>query len=554
MSSTVGRPARMIAAVTMAARVAGFARMVVFSWAVGATAIGTAYQSTNTIPNVVYEIAAGGILAAVVVPLLAGRIHHGSRQEAEQIASALLGWALLVLLPLTLLVALAAPWIARAVLGPDAPVDIGTRMLWVFAPQIVLYGIGIVVSGILNAHRRFAAAALAPLISSLVVIATYVGYALLVRGDPDAPAGVWVLAGGTSAGVVAMVLTLLPPLRATGLRLRPALRFPPGVAERARRLAGAGLIALLAQQISVLAVLWLTNNRAGQGSINGYQYVQAVYLLPYAVLAVPLATAAFPVLAATDGAGDEAASTLRVTARQILLLCGLAATVLAATATDLGTFFSAIDAGRQGAGAAALAALPQTMRAFAPGLLGFGLAALLTRALYVRGRARTASVVVAAGWLLAVAIPLVAALGAVDTARTLRWIGIGSSIGMTLAAAGLVALVRSAWGPSATAGVVRTGLAALGATVLAAGLAGSIRQVLPSADSAGEAIAAGLVVAACGALIYLLWMWVLDAGSLRLVVPGAGSSGHELSREDAKSAQQAQDAHVRPERTDGPVR
>ena len=58
--SQVGGPARIIAAATMAARIAGFARMLVFSWAVGATVVGTAYQSTNTIPNVVFEIAAGG--------------------------------------------------------------------------------------------------------------------------------------------------------------------------------------------------------------------------------------------------------------------------------------------------------------------------------------------------------------------------------------------------------------------------------------------------------------------------------------------------------------
>ena len=72
-------------------------------------------------------------------------------------------------------------------------------------------------------------------------------------------------------------------------------------AVRARRLASAGLLALLAQQASVAVVLWLTNQRAALGTINAYQYVQATYLLPYAVLAVPIATAAFPVLAAGDG-------------------------------------------------------------------------------------------------------------------------------------------------------------------------------------------------------------------------------------------------------------
>ena len=529
MTAIAGQ-ARVIGAVTMVARVAGFARMLVFSWAVGATAIGTAYQSTNTIPNVVYEVAAGGILAAIVVPLLAGRLERGERDDAAAIASALLGWTLLVLGPLAILVAVLAPWIAPALLGPGGATSAATRMLLVFAPQIVLYGIGIVLSGVLNAHRRFTAAALAPLVSSLVVIATYVAYGLLDAQKRAAGAGVWLLAGGTTLGVVALVATLLPALRTVDLRLRPRLSFPPGVAPAARRLAGAGLIALLAQQASVLAVLWLTNHRAAEGSINGYQYVQAVYLLPYAVLAVPLATAAFPALAASDGQGPEAAATLETTARQIIVLTGAAAAVLAATATDLGVFFSAIDAGRTGAGAAALDALPATMRAFAPGLIGFGLAALLTRALYVRGRARTSSLVMGAGWLVAVAIPLLLAATTTDTGRTLRLIGLGSSIGMTLAALGLLVLVRSAWGISAVDRIPRALLGAALAALIAAATGGRARGVLPAAESAPEAILAGVLIAGCVAIIYALWMWVMDAPSLALITrrgsPGAGPSHH----------------------------
>ena len=46
----------------------------------------------------------------------------------------------------------------------------------IFAPQVALYGVGVVLAGVLQAHRRFLAAALAPLLSSLVVIGAYVAY------------------------------------------------------------------------------------------------------------------------------------------------------------------------------------------------------------------------------------------------------------------------------------------------------------------------------------------------------------------------------------------
>ena len=523
-AASVGANARVIAGLTMAARVAGLARMLVFAACVGASAVGAAYQSANTVPNVIFEIAAGGVLAAIVVPLLAARVQAGDCPGVDAIASALLTWTLLVLLPLTVLVAVGAPKLAGALLPEPDTARLGTHMLWVFAPQVVLYGLGIVVTGILHAHRRFVAAALAPLISSLVVIATYGLYAALVRGGMDRDSAVWVLAGGTTAGVVALVGTLVPSARHTGLHLRPTLRFPDGVAARARRLAGAGLIALLAQQISVLAVLWLTNHRAATGSINAYQYVQAIYLLPYAVLAVPLATAAYPVLGASDGQGEAAEHLLAQTGRRIVILAGMAATVLAVAAADLGTFFTAIDAGRTGGGASALAALPQTMRAFAPGLIGFGLSALLTRALYVRGSATRGSLAMAAGWLLAALLPLAAAGSAPATQRTLSLLGIGSSIGMTLAALLLLWLVRGSWGSTAVAGVTRATLAAGAAALVASAVAPALRSALPAATSAPAAVAWGVLLGMAAGAAYLLWVGVTDPGSLRLLMRGRGRS------------------------------
>ena len=103
--SRVARDAGTVAVVTAVARAVGFVRWLVFAWAVGATGVGTVYQSVNTVPNIVYEIAAGGVLAAVVVPLVAARVGAGDAESADDVASALLTRTLVVLLPLALLVA-----------------------------------------------------------------------------------------------------------------------------------------------------------------------------------------------------------------------------------------------------------------------------------------------------------------------------------------------------------------------------------------------------------------------------------------------------------------
>jgi putative peptidoglycan lipid II flippase len=527
VTSSVARAAGLIAIATLMARVAGFVRILVFSGSVGAGGVGDVYQTINTLPNVIYEVAAGGALAAVAVPLIAGALGANRTAEADQTASALLSWAVVVLVPLSALVALAAPWLSGLLLGSSTvpgSEDLGTRMLLVFAPQVALYGIGIVLSGILQAHRRFLGVALAPLLSSLVVIASYLAYAAVAHGatsPSEVPAeAVWILAGGTTLGVVVLSLPLVFPVLRTGARLRPTLAFPPGAARRAGSLAGAGVLALVAQQAAVATTLWLTHEprTLDVGVINVYTYVQAVYLLPYAVLAVPVAVSAFPALAHTSaaeasqgatGVGTVARETLARSLRGVLLLTAGAAAVLMAVAGPVGDFFTALDRAARTGGGQALAALPGALIAYAPGIVGFSLAALLTRAMYVRGRPLYAALAVAGGWAVAALVPLATIPDGSSAATTLGILGVSSTAGMTLSAVVLVLLVRSAWGPEALQGSGRT----LGAAVVGIALALAVGDALARglhAESMGAAALDGLVVGLVTATVYLVVMLVGD--------------------------------------------
>ena len=97
--------AALIAVLTVLARLAGFGRTLVFTNAVGAGSTGDAYLAANSVPNIVFEVVAGGALASLVVPMLTGGIATGDRQQVRRTASALLGWSLLVLTPLAVLLA-----------------------------------------------------------------------------------------------------------------------------------------------------------------------------------------------------------------------------------------------------------------------------------------------------------------------------------------------------------------------------------------------------------------------------------------------------------------
>jgi putative peptidoglycan lipid II flippase len=465
---------------------------------VGATCVGEVYATANQVPNALYEIAAGGALAAVVVPLVSGYLHRGREDLADRTASALLTWSVAVLLPLSILVALLARPVTRALLRPDpacgpSAVDVGATMLTVFAPQIVLYGIGIVLSGVLQAHRRFLAAALAPLLSSLVVIGVYLAYGAWVApqtGLEGTPRNaILLLAWGTTAGVVALSLPLLVPTWRAAVRLHPTLRFPQGAGPRVGTLAVAGLVAVGAQQVTVLVTVWLANAAQGVGTLNVYTYAQTAYLLPYAVLAVPLATAAFPRLTSED-----ATPVLRRALVSVAVVGIAGAVALVAVRREVGSLFRSLDAGGDGAGEQALQALPVALAWYAPGLVGFALAAVLSRALFARGSALAAGGAIALGWLVAAAVPLILLAGSTPTsAEALVTLGLGSSVGMSLAGILLLILVRRSWGAPAVHGLLRPGLVALGGALLVLVL----RELAGGLDVThwATALASGLVTA-----------------------------------------------------------
>ncbi|MGY1886474.1 MULTISPECIES: murein biosynthesis integral membrane protein MurJ [unclassified Blastococcus] len=468
----VAGAAALIAALTLLARLAGFGRTLVFTNTVGAGTTGDAYLAANNVPNIVFEVVAGGALASLVVPMLAGGIAAGDREQVRRTASALLGWTLLLLVPLSLLVAVFAEPIAELLLGGGdaAEVQLASRFLLVFAPQVVLYGIGIVLTGVLQAHRRFAWPALAPLLSSVVVATTYLVFAAIGGGRDvsglSTPAEL-VLGVGTTLGVVALSLSLLAPVRGLRLGLRPALRFPVGAAPRVRRLAAAGVLTLAGQQLLAAVAIRLANDGAPAGTLVVYAAGLTVFLLPWAALAVPLATSAYPGLAESAESGDEAAYRRALAPVTVLAVAAsaVAAAVLVATAGPVARVFLAAQGDRD------VAALRDTVMAFAPGLLGYGLVAVLTRALYARGLWKAPTACVLGGWLLAVVADVVLArvLPAGDRALAL---GLGHTAGVTVAGAGLLLVVARVAGRPALGGLGRTGPVAVLAAVVggAAGL------------------------------------------------------------------------------------
>jgi putative peptidoglycan lipid II flippase len=512
----LARAAAGIAVVVAVARVVGFVRVFVQANTIGAGVVGDTYAGANQLPNIVFDVVAGGALSSAVVPVLGGPVERGDREHTARTVSALLTWTVVILVPVALVGALLGrPLMDLLVSGVDDPVlradkaELGARMLVVFMPQVVLYGVGIVLTGVLQAHRRFVAPALAPLLSSLVVISAYLLYS--AQGSAASIADLsraqeLTLSIGTTLGVVALSLPLLVPVGRLRLGLRPTLQMPPGVARQLRRLALSGGVALAAQQLATGVIIVLAQPVVGAQVV--YQLAWTVFLVPWAVLAVPIATSAFPELAAAADGGDEERfrRTHASALRGLLVACLLAAAVLVATARPVARLLLALVPAERGGDQSV--ELARAVAAFVPGLVAYGALALLTRALYARHDGRSPAIATAAGFGVAIALDIWLAAVLPDDWR-IAGVGIGNTLGMTVAALLLARAVRRAAGPGALAGVGRPLCAGTAAAVVAA-LAGAGAASVVGGDgiprAVGSATAGTLVALVCFALLASLLM------------------------------------------------
>ena len=501
IARSVLRGAGIILIVTVFARIAGFVRYLVFGASVGAGDVGTAYTTANMLPNVLFEIVAGGALAAAVVPLIAGLVPERDPEEtvgtadvpvpapaagttavpepstatpepttpapaspqsafspdsptrpvpagaalADRIISALLTWTVIgTLLLAALVIALAEP-LSQLLLASDqtgaAGVGLGATLLRIFAVQLPFYGISVVLAAYLQARRRFLWPAMMPLLSSLVVMASYRVYALLVPSVAtvstiDGAAAQW-LGWGTTAGVVVMALPVAIAAARAGLRVRPALTMPAAHARRALALGGAGLGAVGAQQIVLALVMLLAMRAGGVGTLPVFQYAQALYLLPYAVLVVPLVTSVFPHLSELRLVGDVTgfARVAAVSVRTVIGVSVVGAAMLIAAGPALGQFFRHIDRAEATGVGSATAGL-------ALGLVGFAVATQCTRILSAALRARDALMVGAVGWGIALVALLVLVLPSPARSAAEAATAFALAIAAGMAAGGLVGLSR----------------------------------------------------------------------------------------------------------------
>ena len=311
MSSSVGRNSLIMASGTAASRVTGQIRTILLAWALGTTGYAAnAYQAGSMIPQVIYTLVSGGIFNAVLVPQIVRTL---KAKDAETKLNRLITLAITMLLAVTILMALSTPLLTRLYVngGPETMALATSFTLWCM-PQIFFYGLYTVIGQILAAKDHFTAYAWSSAGANIISCIGFGTFIALFGRATEHPLDFWtadkiaLTAGTWTLGVAFQALVLFIPLTKIGLKYRPQFGLR-GIGLRSMGPVAAWSVGIVViDQLANIVITRTSTNApmlaqqkfginpldvAGNAS---YQNAYTIYMLPYSLIAVSLATAIFP--------------------------------------------------------------------------------------------------------------------------------------------------------------------------------------------------------------------------------------------------------------------
>lgn len=294
LTSSVVKSTAFMTIATFASRFTGLIRTWAMAFALGNTLFTSAYQVANNLPNVIYELVAGGLLSAAFLPVLLLELERHGKKGFNRYASNIMNICLVALGILSLIsIAFAKPIIYTQTFTIDQSAEVSTyavRFFRIFALQIVFYGLGGVITGILNSRRSYFLTSIAPAINNVFVIASFFAYTPLSKISPDL--ALTVVAIGTTLGVAAQFLIQIPALGKTGYQWEPTINLKdPSIMETVK-IAVPTLIFIVGNLIafSCRNAFSLVGGETGPATLN---YAWIWFQLPYGVVAVSLSRAMF---------------------------------------------------------------------------------------------------------------------------------------------------------------------------------------------------------------------------------------------------------------------
>ncbi|GLW70258.1 hypothetical protein Kpho02_25570 [Kitasatospora phosalacinea] len=316
-AASTGRNGLIMALGSLASRALGFVRSAVIVAALATGPAGDAFNVANSLPNIVYMMLLGGVLASVFVPELvhAMQTHKDGGQAYTDRLLTLCG---VILVVLTVGAWLFAPQIVDFYSEFEG---VQRELAITFAryclPQILFYGVFTLLGQVLNARDRFGAMMWTPVLNNVVAIGVFGGYLAMGRHAYEAnevSSGDALLLGlGSTLGIVVQAVALLPSLRSARFTYRPRFDWRGAGLTRPLRAAGWALALVLATQLSFAVITSLSTSAGtaakaagilGGRGFSAYNNAYALFVVPQGVITVSLVTALLPTMSRAATAGD----------------------------------------------------------------------------------------------------------------------------------------------------------------------------------------------------------------------------------------------------------
>lgn len=356
-TGSVARNSGAMAIGSLVSRGTGFVRAAAIAAAIGGGFVGDDYNLANNLPNMVYELLLGGVLASVLIPILV-RARKEEPDQGQAYAQRLLTLAVVAIGAATVLVVLAAPLLTAILTSAKtqtADRDLITVLAYLLLPEIFFYGLAGIFAAILNTRGHFAAPMWTPILNNIVVIITAGAFAVMRIGKgPATPdtitmAEVMILGLGTTLGIVVQAGGLWPALRRVGFQWAWRWDFRQLHLRELARLGAWMLLYVGVSQVGIAVVLKIAK-LAGQQNAPGpaiFNNAFLIFMMAHGIVAVSVITALMPRMssAAADGRLDEVAEQLSQGTRlaSVILMPAAALYIalgkpLAITLFQLGTY------------------------------------------------------------------------------------------------------------------------------------------------------------------------------------------------------------------------
>lgn len=314
-------------------QITGLVRGMIVARAFGASPELDAFFAANRVSETLFLLVAGGALGSAFIPTFAGLLAKNEGDSAWGLASSIANSVTLTLSLLAALIAFLAPQVVRYALAPGLSTNpelftLTIALLRIQLISTVLFGLGGLIVGILNAHQVFLVPALTPALYQLGII---FGAVVLAPSM-----GIYGLAWGVVIGALLYLLVQFPTLlklphpnpSPTGRGTKSEGKkytFTIGLRDRFVRqvflLMGPRLLGVAIVQLNFWVNTWLASQMAS-GSVSGLYYGFSLMLMAQGVIAQSVAIAAMPTFSAQHALGqqDEMRTSLAASLRGVILL------------------------------------------------------------------------------------------------------------------------------------------------------------------------------------------------------------------------------------------